>query len=731
MRRASALVTLCALALAVSSPAAARGKGNRLMRIVSPSGHGQAAAHPFVNVVVRFGTEEGTPDPSTFKARLGGVNVTPLFESVVENGKITGMRAAISPALLITGPQRANRLRLEVRGRAGKHRLHDIDRLRFAAADVADQPPVANLLVAADVVLPNVPIQFDGTQSHDPESDEITYHWEFGDGSTSSDPRPVHAFTTDGDVTVRLAVSDGQFDGNAETKLLGKPKLKPGRTPGIIKLTAASALEFGGVPLGTTGTQSFTVRNDDTTPTSELPVNLGTSSDGFATDTDSLDLGPGESATVNLTFTPGVTGHQWSRVTLVANASNQVVLDVLTHGYGGGAPGTGPIPTADPAFFDGTTSTQALFPSGLRVGLDDSVHSCQNPGGAGTGDYCLTDADCSVNGGTCPTTGTCIRGDRAGQPCSSGADCPNGFGCTSALPFFPVDVCGDGAGGVVLLSDDGTFTDQTNSDAELSVTLMHVTFDANGQRTGAQILGRLTSGTTQVTCDAIPPAQGGQAYLAEYRAVTSPANCFRDAREALVARRKTTGADNTLMSRIDAAENLPECEDYDPATDLKVTPDGSTVFASLPNTGLWRIRPTPLLMLGNFDDFFAVHPDGSVVVVRSTDVGANGLLRVYKIAPDQAVTGAPNLNDLTPCATFQVPNNGGRTILDTTYAVDRTAPGSIDGTILVSFVAFGAQSALPRELTVRGTVAFTSPGTSDTCTPIGLVNLELLDDLSF
>jgi hypothetical protein len=701
------------------------------VHIVSPSGHAPAAAHPFVNVIARFGTDQGTPDPSTFKAKLGAVNITPLFTPIVEGGQITGMRASISPALIVVGRQRANQLRTEVRGRAGKHRVRDVDRLRFAAADVPDQAPQARALVNSDVLLPNVPLQFDATQSHDPEGDEITYQWDFGDGTTSSDPKPVHVYgAVNNDVTVTLTVSDGQADGDDYDTLVSVPKLKPGRTPGIIKLTASAPLEYGGVPPGTTLTRTFTIQNADQTPTSEVHAQLGTSDGQFSPDTTDVDLDPGQSATVTLTFAPGGVGHQWARVTLVAAASNQSIVDLLAHGYGGSAPGTGPIPTADPAFFDGAISTAALFPSGLRLEIDDSVHSCV--GGNGTGDYCLTDADCSVNGGTCPATGTCIRGDRNGLSCTTGNDCPNGFGCTASLPFLPVDVCGDGAGGLVLLSDDGTFTDNSNSDVnELAVTLMHVTFDGNGNRTGANILGRITSGTTQMGCDSIAPAAGGQAYLAEYRDVTSPANCFRDAREALVARRKSNGNDNTLMTRIDAAENDDPCDDYDPSTDLKVTPDGSAVFASLPNTGLWRIRPTPLLMIGNFDDFFGIHPDGSIVVVRSADVGPNGILRVYKISPDQAATGAPNLDELVPCATFQVPNNGGRTLIDTTYAADRVAPGSSDATILVSFAAFGAQSVMSRELLVRGTVAFSSPASSDTCTPLGFINLELLDDLAF
>jgi hypothetical protein len=218
--------------------------------------------------------------------------------------------------------------------------------------------------------------------------------------------------------------------------------------------------------------------------------------------------------------------------------------------------------------------------------------------------------------------------------------------------------------------------------------------------------------------------------------VTGPDSCFRDAREALIARRETNGADTSLMSRIDAAENLPECEDYDPVTDLKVTPSADAFFASLPNTGLWRIRGNPLLILPNFDDFFALHPDGSVVVVRASDVGPTGVLRVYKISPDQAVNGAPNLSDLNPCGSAEVPNNGGHTLIDTTYAVDRTAPGSFDGTILVSFISTGTTSTGPKRavspsLVVRGTVAFSSPGGSDRCDSLGLVNLDFLDDVSF
>src|SRR5262245_18313981 len=102
MRRAFGLV-LCCVALAVGSLADARGKGDRLLRLAAPASPTQLHAHPFVNVIVRFWTDAGVPDPSTFRAKLAGVNITPLFDQIVENGAIVGMRASIGPALLIVG----------------------------------------------------------------------------------------------------------------------------------------------------------------------------------------------------------------------------------------------------------------------------------------------------------------------------------------------------------------------------------------------------------------------------------------------------------------------------------------------------------------------------------------------------------------------------------------------------------------------------------------------------
>ena len=738
MRRAS-LLLLAFVALTASPADAARGKkGNQLLRITTPSGTARVAAHPFVNVVVRFGLETGTVDPGSFKANLGGVNVTPLFTPITENGTMTGMRAAIGPALLSIGGHRANRLRLEVRGRVGKRSVRDVDRLRFRAMDVPDEAPVARVLAASDIILASVPMQFDGTQSHDPEDDVLDYLWEFDDGTTSTDPKPVHVFgSNEANVRVRLTVSDGQLTSSDEAELLAAPTVDPGRTPGLLTLQASGKLEFGPVPLGTSGTRTFTVHNPDTTPTSQLRVRLGTSHSAFTVTPADLDLGPDESADVNLAFGPTSVGHQSAEVTIVASASNQAAVHVLSHGYGGDAPasGTGPLPMASPLYYNTLTQgTFAIRPDGSQFFADNTVHTCVVPqNGPGIGDLCVVDADCASNNGTCPTTSTCVRGTNAGQPCSTTTDCPGGF-CPSYTTFDPIDMCGDGEGGLYLMSDEGTYTDPAPTDTELSGSILHVRFDPSGNRTAAEIIERTSAGTTQLACDAIPAAAGGQIYIAAYRAVTSPGDCFRDSREALIAKRKSNGNEDVLMSRIDAAEGLDPCDDYDPSDDLQTTRTGSAVFVALPN-GVYRIRPTTLLMTPDIDDIFQVHPDGSVIVVTSGDSGPSGLVRVYKISQDQAVNGAPKLADLSPCATIEVPNNRGPTTSRLTtyisFAAGPTTPGSIDATILVSLFSGGGTGVLPQALKTQGTFAISSPGGSSSCTVLGLVNLEPLDQLAF
>ncbi len=57
-----------------------------------------------------------------------------------------------------------------------------------------------------------VPVQFDGSGSHDTDGEVVAWHWEFGDGESSDEMSPLHTYAADGTYTVVLTVTDN--DGN-------------------------------------------------------------------------------------------------------------------------------------------------------------------------------------------------------------------------------------------------------------------------------------------------------------------------------------------------------------------------------------------------------------------------------------------------------------------------------------------------------------------------------------
>ena len=70
-----------------------------------------------------------------------------------------------------------------------------------------NQPPICDA-GGPYAAPPNVPIQFDGTGSSDPDGTIVLYAWNFGDGATGSGPTPTHAYAANGVYTVVLCVTD-------------------------------------------------------------------------------------------------------------------------------------------------------------------------------------------------------------------------------------------------------------------------------------------------------------------------------------------------------------------------------------------------------------------------------------------------------------------------------------------------------------------------------------------
>ncbi|WP_159737536.1 collagenase [Vibrio atypicus] len=68
-------------------------------------------------------------------------------------------------------------------------------------------PPTAAISVASEAKV-NETVQFSSAYSTDTDGQIVSYFWEFGDGSTSTEANPAYPFTSAGDYTVRLTVTD-------------------------------------------------------------------------------------------------------------------------------------------------------------------------------------------------------------------------------------------------------------------------------------------------------------------------------------------------------------------------------------------------------------------------------------------------------------------------------------------------------------------------------------------
>ena len=71
-----------------------------------------------------------------------------------------------------------------------------------------NHPPVV-MINGPYAALTGQNIQFSSAGTVDPDNNPLRYYWNFGDGSTSTDPNPVHAYGGIGDYLVSLFVNDG------------------------------------------------------------------------------------------------------------------------------------------------------------------------------------------------------------------------------------------------------------------------------------------------------------------------------------------------------------------------------------------------------------------------------------------------------------------------------------------------------------------------------------------
>jgi glucose/arabinose dehydrogenase/PKD repeat protein len=84
-------------------------------------------------------------------------------------------------------------------------------------------PPVASFAAAPTSAYPGVYVSFNASASADPDSAIVSYHWDFGDGTTAEGVEVLHAFVRHGLFTVRLVVTDdlGAQNETTQTMVIG------------------------------------------------------------------------------------------------------------------------------------------------------------------------------------------------------------------------------------------------------------------------------------------------------------------------------------------------------------------------------------------------------------------------------------------------------------------------------------------------------------------------------
>ena len=94
-------------------------------------------------------------------------------------------------------------------------------------ATTTNEPPTADFTSGCA----SLTCEFDAAHSFDPDADQLTYSWAFGDGQTGTGPTPAHTYASPGTRTVTLTVSDGTYTDQASATVTATAPLPgPGHT---------------------------------------------------------------------------------------------------------------------------------------------------------------------------------------------------------------------------------------------------------------------------------------------------------------------------------------------------------------------------------------------------------------------------------------------------------------------------------------------------------------------
>lgn len=96
-----------------------------------------------------------------------------------------------------------------------KHAVRIVLALSLLAAPLFAQsstcyPPSVCYTYSPNIMKAGKPITFNAGCSSDPDGTIVSYHWDFGDGTTATGVSPVHTYAVSGGYSITLTVTDNQ-----------------------------------------------------------------------------------------------------------------------------------------------------------------------------------------------------------------------------------------------------------------------------------------------------------------------------------------------------------------------------------------------------------------------------------------------------------------------------------------------------------------------------------------
>ena len=111
----------------------------------------------------------------------------------------------------------------------------------FSQAVGTDHPPVAVLGFTTRTVNEGQAVFFDGTGSHDPDGNALTYSWSLAMAALPPGRIPIHTYRQPGTFTVTLTVNDGYGATNAMMATMIVNNVAPSFVPGSFEPPMAEA----------------------------------------------------------------------------------------------------------------------------------------------------------------------------------------------------------------------------------------------------------------------------------------------------------------------------------------------------------------------------------------------------------------------------------------------------------------------------------------------------------